>query len=75
MSENPLPKRGRGRPTNLPPGKRRNVRCVLVNGELALLRDALETTGQSQVEFTRHAVLARIDSVLNGKARKRPKSD
>lgn len=61
------PKRGPGRPTKLPPGPRRTVRCVLVNGEIAKLREACEATELSQLEFSRAAVLHAVDSVLGNK--------
>ena len=61
------PKRGRGRPTNLPPGARRTVRCVVVNGEIERLREACDLCGLSQLEFSRAALLHAVDCVLGKK--------
>lgn len=57
-------KRGRGRPKKLPPGDRKHVRCVLVNGEMKKLREACEACDLSQLEFSRAAVLHAVDCVL-----------
>jgi uncharacterized protein (DUF1778 family) len=50
-------KKGRGRPPKLPAGDRHTLRCVVVGGELELVRRAAEVLGISQSDFTRQAVL------------------
>lgn len=59
------PRRGRGRPPKLPAGTRKTVRCVLTEGELAEVDVARRATGQSQLEFSRAAVL-RLAREVNG---------
>jgi hypothetical protein len=77
-------KRGRGRPRKLPPPEdRHTARLVLTAAELGRLRKAVEALrragepGLSQAEFTRRAVVAEVDRVLNAApakpARKRKK--
>lgn len=63
----PLVKSGRGRPSKLPTGPRRTVRCVLVNGEIQRLREACEACDLSQLEFSRAAVMNAVDAVLGVK--------
>jgi hypothetical protein len=71
-SEEQPAKRGRGRPPKLPPAaERRTGRLTLTAAELGRLREAVEAcrrageTGLSQAEFTRRAVMAEVDRVLN----------
>lgn len=63
-------KRGRGRPKKIPEGNPHNIRCILVNGEVERLRAACEALGESQNDFTRAAVLARIEATLGKRPRK-----
>mgnify|MGYP000010410195 CR=1 FL=1 len=62
----PSEKKSRGRPAKLPPGEQRNVRCILVNGEMTKLREAMAKTGQSQTDLSRAALLHAVDCIISG---------
>jgi hypothetical protein len=59
--------RKRGRPTTLPPGQKHGLNCVLVNGEMEALRNALEALGVSQRDFARACVLFGVAEVNAGR--------
>ena len=63
MSE---PKRRPGRPTKLPPGERRTITCLLVNGEKATFDQARAALKMSQLEFTRAAIMHAAKIVVDG---------